>query len=84
MVSIMWILRKILLEIDGEEDIKAGPDLFETAELLVSLQVESAINIDGGGSSVSVKEGKVISQPTCNDTPIICERVVASIACARR
>lgn len=73
-----------LLEVDGEEDIDYGPDLFEMAELLVSLGVKSAINIDGGGSSVSVYNGKVISQPTCNDTPEICERAVASIACVRR
>jgi N-acetylglucosamine-1-phosphodiester alpha-N-acetylglucosaminidase len=73
-----------LLEIDGEEDINYGPDLFETAELMVNLGVVSAINIDGGGSSVSVKNGKVISAPTCKDTPEICERAVANIACVRR
>mmetsp|Transcript_11314 Transcript_11314/g.10231 ORF Transcript_11314/g.10231 Transcript_11314/m.10231 type:complete len:287 (-) Transcript_11314:175-1035(-) len=74
----------ILLEIDGEEDIFAGPDLYETAELLVNLGVESAINLDGGGSSVSVVDGVVIDQPTCNDTPEICERADASIACVRK
>jgi len=73
----------ILLEVDGEEDILAGPDLFEMAELLVGLGVESAVNIDGGGSSVSVAKGQVISLPTCADTPEICERAVASIACVR-
>jgi len=71
----------LLLEVDGEEDINYGPDLFEMAELLVSLGVESAVNIDGGGSSVSVKNGQVVDKPTCNDTPEICERAVASIAC---
>lgn len=74
----------ILLEIDGEEDIYAGPDLFESAELLVSLGVESAINIDGGGSSVSVFEGSFIDEPTCKDTPAICERSVASITCVKK
>lgn len=74
----------MLLEVDGEEDIKAGPDLFEMAELLVSLGVESAINLDGGGSSVSVYQGKVIDQPTCIDTPLVCERAVANIACVKR
>lgn len=74
----------ILLEIDGEEDIEAGPDLFEAAELLVSLGVESAINIDGGGSSVSVYDGTVIDEPTCNDTPVICERPDATFACVRK
>lgn len=72
-----------LLEVDGEEDISYGPDLFEMAELLVSLGIEAAINVDGGGSSVSVSEGKIISQPTCHDTPEVCERAVGSIACVR-
>lgn len=72
-----------LLEIDGEEDILAGPDLFEVAELAVSLGVESLINIDGGGSSVSVLNGKYIDAPTCKDTPVICERAVVSITCVR-
>lgn len=74
----------VLMEVDGEEDIEYGPDLFETAELLVNLGVDAAVNIDGGGSSVSVKNGKVISAPTCKDTPEICERAVANIACVRR
>jgi len=74
----------ILLEIDGEEDILYGPDLFETAELLVSLGVEGAINIDGGGSSVSVYNGKVIDYPTCSDTSEMCERHVASFACVKK
>ena len=61
-----------------------GPDLFELAELLVSLGVEGAINIDGGGSSVSVFNGTVVDSPTCNDTPEVCEREVASITCVRK
>lgn len=73
----------ILLEVDGEEDINAGPDLFEMGELLEGLGVESAVNIDGGGSSVSVLNGQIIDQPTCKDTPEICERAVASITCVR-
>lgn len=73
----------VLVEIDGEEDIEYGPDLFEVAELMVSLGVHTAVNIDGGGSSVSVAKGKVISVPTCNDTPEVCERAVASITCVK-
>lgn len=38
-------------------------------------------NLDGGGSSVSVENGKVISRPTCGDDSFICEREVSSIAC---
>lgn len=75
----------VLVEVDGEEDINEGPDLFEFAELLSEqLNIQSAINIDGGGSSVSVSNGKVISEPTCNDTSMICERKVQSITCVRK
>ena len=79
-VGIMKDYTMVLLEIDGEEDINAGPDLFEFAELMVSYGVESAINIDGGGSSTVVYDGDVIDEPTCNE---ICEREVASITCVR-
>lgn len=74
----------ILLEIDGEEDINYGPDLHELAELLVSLDVVSAVNIDGGGSSASVYNGEVIDYPTCNDTPTECQRKVVTITCVRK
>ena len=74
----------VLLEIDGEEDINAGPDLFEVAELLVSLGVDNAINLDGGGSSTSVEDGNVINYPTCSDTSEKCERAVASFTCVHK
>ena len=74
----------ILLEIDGEEDINYGPSLHELAELLVSLDVMTAINIDGGGSSTAVYNGEVIDYPTCNDTPTNCQRSVVTITCVRK
>lgn len=40
-------------------------------------------NLDGGGSSVSVFRGHVISKPTCIDIHVICERSVSSIACMK-
>lgn len=73
-----------LVQVDGEEDILYGPDLFELADLLVSLGLEGAVNMDGGGSSVSVYDGEVVDEPTCNDTPEICEREVASFACVKK
>lgn len=73
-----------LFEVDGEEDIDAGPDLFEMAELMVDIGIESAVNIDGGGSSTVTYNGNVIDEPTCVDTSEICERAVASITCVKR
>lgn len=74
----------ILFEVDGQEAVEFGPDLFEVAELLVQLGVASAINLDGGGSSVSVYKGGVVSRPTCDDTMgSVCEREVQSITCVQ-
>ena len=41
----------------------------------------AAVNIDGGGSSVAVYKGKVVSHPTCADTPVECERAVLTTTC---
>lgn len=74
--------RSLSSQIDGEEDIKRGANYFELTEFMLSLKVRDAVNIDGGGSSVSVYNGMVISKPTCEDTPLICERAVSTITCA--
>jgi N-acetylglucosamine-1-phosphodiester alpha-N-acetylglucosaminidase len=73
-----------LVQVDGCEDLELGPDLFELSDLLLSLNIISAINLDGGGSSVSVYRGKVIDRPTCEDTAQKCERADASIACVKK
>jgi len=75
----------VLFQTDGVESTKEGLDLIELAEVLVEFGVRHAMNIDGGGSSVSVYQGRVIDKPTCQDTPTpICERAVTTITCIRR
>lgn len=74
----------VIFQVDGVEVTDVGLDLFETTEVLLDLGLDHAANLDGGGSSVSVFGGKVISVPTCNDTlPPICERDVTSVTCVR-
>ena len=80
----------VILQVDGCEHCleskKRGLTLSELAELLASARIkaEHAINLDGGGSSASVLNGKTINHPTCLDyIPIKCERLVASIVCIR-
>ncbi|XP_019848655.1 PREDICTED: N-acetylglucosamine-1-phosphodiester alpha-N-acetylglucosaminidase-like [Amphimedon queenslandica] len=73
----------ILAEVDGEEDIKAGLDLYEFSEVLIDLGCWEAVNLDGGGSSTSVYRGTVINKPTCSDSSDICERHVSSITCIK-
>lgn len=70
-----------LVQVDGVEAEKKGLDLYEMAEIVIGMGMSQAVNLDGGGSSVSVYEGEVISRPTCVDTPIICERAVTTITC---
>ena len=65
------------------QDIKAGFDLFEFADLFITVGASTAINLDGGGSSVTCLDGNVISRPTCVDTSKVCERQVTSITCIR-
>ncbi|KAL5457527.1 hypothetical protein EMCRGX_G034797 [Ephydatia muelleri] len=70
-----------LIQVDGVEDLKVGLDLYEFSEVIIALGWWHAANLDGGGSSVSVYKGTVVSQPTCEDVPLICERAVTSITC---
>jgi exopolysaccharide biosynthesis protein len=72
------------LHIFPVQDVERGPDLFELVELLLALgNVTQAVNLDGGGSAVSVYDGQVISRPTCTDTRVVCERPVTSITCIK-
>jgi exopolysaccharide biosynthesis protein len=64
--------------------VQYGLDLNELAEVMIQFGVLHAINVDGGGSTVAVYQGRVISVPTCADTPVVCERAVTSIACVRQ
>jgi N-acetylglucosamine-1-phosphodiester alpha-N-acetylglucosaminidase len=72
------------LVVDGVEVLGVGPDLFEMADILVQAGAMHAINVDGGGSSDAVLDGKVWSRPTCDDQPSpLCERPVTTITCTR-
>lgn len=72
----------ILMQVDGIE-VTSGMNLYQFADLLVSVGAWSAINIDGGGSSTSYYNGKVINTPHCTDNTTVCEREVASITCVK-
>ena len=73
----------MLVQVDGEEDVKDGATLHEFAQLMQILGAKNAVNVDGGGSSVSVWKGKVIDKPSCNDTPEVCVRPVTTIFCIK-
>ena len=62
---------------DGRTDESAGLTLYELAEFMQSLGVQTAYNLDGGGSSTLVYEGTVLNNPTSGHG--IDERAVTDI-----
>ena len=63
---------------DGRTSESEGLSLYQLAEFMQSLGVETAYNLDGGGSSAIVFNGKVINNPT-TDGRSIRERSVSDI-----
>lgn len=54
----------LLAVIDGRQSHSAGTTLTETAELMKKFGAVNAMNLDGGGSSEMVLNGKVINSPS--------------------
>jgi N-acetylglucosamine-1-phosphodiester alpha-N-acetylglucosaminidase len=79
--------RLLLLEVDGCEPQKGckfelGRTDADMGALLVQLGAVHAINLDGGGSSTAVEDGKVINRPTSTDQWLVkLERKVTTIVC---
>ena len=48
---------------DGRSDESEGLSLYELAQFLQRLGVQTAYNLDGGGSSTMVFLGQVVNQP---------------------
>lgn len=63
---------------DGRTSQNEGLSLYELAEFMESLGVQTAYNLDGGGSSTMYFNGQVINQPTTNGNSIK-ERSVSDI-----
>ncbi len=65
---------------DGRTDESEGLSLYELADFLSSLGVETAYNLDGGGSSTMVFMNEVINNPTTSGRTIS-ERSVSDAVC---
>eukprot|EP01138_Halocafeteria_seosinensis_P006956 gb/GECG01007114.1/.p1 GENE.gb/GECG01007114.1/~~gb/GECG01007114.1/.p1 ORF type:complete len:308 (+),score=17.31 gb/GECG01007114.1/:1-924(+) len=74
-----------VFQTDGIETVGEGLSLYEFTSVLIDVVgAWNVVNLDGGGSSVSVYDGHVISRPTCLDLPFpVCQRAVTTIACFR-
>ena len=77
-VGIIDSLHYVFVVSDGRTSESEGLTLYELAEVMQSLGASVAYNLDGGGSSAMVFNGKVINNPTTNGKSIK-ERSVSDI-----
>ncbi len=74
-IGIIDMLHYVFVVSDGRTDASAGLSLYELAEFMQSLGTTVAYNLDGGGSSTMVFNGKVINNPTTSGKSIKERRV---------
>ena len=63
-IGIINDLHYVFVVSDGRTDASEGLSLYQLAEFLQSLGVQTAYNLDGGGSSTMVLNGEIINNPT--------------------
>jgi exopolysaccharide biosynthesis protein len=56
--------RTVLITSDGRSTEALGLSIVESAEVAKSLGLRDAVNLDGGGSTTMVTDGKVINAPS--------------------
>jgi uncharacterized protein YigE (DUF2233 family) len=57
--------RMLLVAVDGRRPgVNRGIDLYELADLMVELGCHEALNLDGGGSTALVRDGRVQNRPS--------------------
>lgn len=55
----------LLVAVDGRRPgVNRGVDLYELADLMVELGCHEALNLDGGGSTAMVRDGRVQNRPS--------------------
>lgn len=77
-IGIIDSLHYVFVVSDGRTEESEGLSLLELAELMYELGVETAYNLDGGGSSTMYFNGKVVNKPTTSGKSIK-ERSVSDI-----
>ncbi|MGH7456063.1 MAG: phosphodiester glycosidase family protein, partial [bacterium] len=50
--------------VDGRQETSAGMSLVEFADLMISLGIYQGLNLDGGGPTTLVVNGKIINSPS--------------------
>lgn len=77
-IGIIDDLHYVFVVSDGRTEESEGLSLLELAEFMKELEVTTAYNLDGGGSSTMYYNGEVVNQPTTNGNKIE-ERSVSDI-----
>lgn len=78
-IGILDDLHYVFVVSDGRTEESEGLSLLELAEFMDSLGVETAYNLDGGGSSTMYFNGEVVNNPTTSGRSMK-ERSVSDIA----
>ncbi len=79
-IGIVDDLHYLFVVSDGRTNSSEGLSLKELAQVLQDLGAKTAYNLDGGGSSTMVFQGRVVNNPTTNGKRIT-ERSVSDIVC---
>lgn len=77
-VGVIDQLHYVFVVSDGRTSESEGLSLYELAEFMEKLGVETAYNLDGGGSSTMYYDGQVVNNPTTSGNSIK-ERSVSDI-----
>lgn len=77
-IGVIDELHYVFVVSDGRTSESEGLSLFELAEYMEGLGVQTAYNLDGGGSSTMVFNGEVVNNPTTSGNSIE-ERSVSDI-----
>lgn len=77
-IAILDDLHYLIVVADGRTEESRGLSLYQLAGFLQELGAKTAYNLDGGGSSTMVFNGKIVNQPTSNGRDIE-ERSVSDI-----
>lgn len=77
-IGIIDKLHYVFVVSDGRTEESEGLSLLELAEFMEDLGVETAYNLDGGGSSAMYFNGEIVNKPTTNGESIK-ERSVSDI-----
>lgn len=77
-IGILEPLHYVFVVADGRTEKSEGLQLYQLAQFMQQLGVQTAYNLDGGGSSTMVFNGAVVNNPTTNGRSIQ-ERSVSDI-----